>query len=68
MPFSHNNPIPALVLLGVTILNVGIMVGLFPNAIPPAETIQLIVLAAIELPLVLLIYRYSKRQSRQVSL
>jgi membrane protein implicated in regulation of membrane protease activity len=68
MPYSHYNLLSALILLGVTIINLGILVGLFPNAIPAAETVQLIVLAAIELPLVLLIYRYSKRHSRQVSL
>lgn len=67
MPYSHDKLAQSLVLLGIILVNLWIMAGLFPNAIPTVETTQLIVLAAIELVVVLSIYRYAKRHSRQVS-
>ena len=67
MPYPHTHLTLVIILLGVTLFNVWVMAGLFPNAIPTADTTQLIVLAAIELPVLLLIYRYSRRHSRRVS-
>jgi hypothetical protein len=68
MPNSHNNLMQMMILLGITLFNVGIIAGVFLNAIPVFPTTQLFVLAAIELPVVLFAYRYGKRNSTQVSL
>lgn len=63
----HNQPAQLMILLGLTLFNLLILAGLFPNAIPALQTVHLIVLAAIELPVILLIYRYIKRNSAPVS-
>ena len=64
---SHNNLMHIMILLGISLVNVGIVAGLFLNAFSSVPTTQLIVIAVIELPVVLLVYRYGKRNSTQVS-
>ena len=64
----HNNLTQIIILLGVTLFNIGIILaGIFLHVLHLVPTTQLIVLAAIELPVVLLAYRFGKQNSTQVS-
>ena len=48
-------------LFGLTLMNVLLMAGLFPNGIPALQTAQIIVLAVIEIGVILLIRRHIKQ-------
>lgn len=66
MPISHDQQVRALVLLALTIFNVLLMVGLYPNAIPVIPTSMLFVLAAVEIAVIFAIFQASKRQVVQL--
>ena len=63
MSDSHHSLWPTTALLGLVLVNILIIVGLFPNAIPAIATPQIFVLVALELPIVFWIYWYTKRKS-----
>ena len=59
MQNSHNLP-QIMALLGLTLVNVVIVVGLFPNGIPVVPTTQIFALAVIEIAAILLIRQHSR--------
>ena len=63
MSNSYHSRGPTMALLGLTVLNVLVIIGLFPNTIPAIQTPQAFILAAVQIPIILWIYRYIKRSS-----
>lgn len=59
----QNNLIPIVVLMVVASLNVGIMVGLFLNITLSVTSTQIFVLAAMEMAVVLFVYRETKQKN-----
>jgi hypothetical protein len=68
MAFNYRNDrVPILILLAITILNVGVIVGILLTYMPSVATAQILFLAAIEFVSVYLVYRYGKRSSMDIS-
>jgi F0F1-type ATP synthase assembly protein I len=62
----QNNLMPMFVLLAVTIINVGIMVGFLLNLAAGVTTSYLFPLVILEIVAIMLIIRRSKRRSENV--
>jgi hypothetical protein len=62
----QNNLMPMFVLLAVTIINVGIMVGFLLNLAAGVTTPYLVPLVILEIVAVMLVIRQSKRRSENV--
>jgi hypothetical protein len=62
----QNNLMPMFVLLAVTIINVGIMVGFLLNLAAGVTTSYLLPLVILEIVAVTLVIRQSKRRSENV--
>ena len=62
----QNNLMPMIVLLAVTIINVGIMVGFLLNLTAGVTTPYLFPLVILEIVVIMLVIRQSKRRSENV--
>jgi hypothetical protein len=62
----QNNLMPMIVLLAVTIINVGIMVGFLLNLAAGVTTTYLVPLVILEIVAVMLVIRQSKRRNENL--
>jgi hypothetical protein len=62
----QNNLMPMIVLLAVTIINVGIMVGFLLNLAAGVTTSYLVPLVILEIVAVMLVIRQSKRRNENL--
>ena len=60
---SHNLPVQLVILLSITALNLGISTSYILDLLPDSVTDYLLALAAIESAVVLLIYKYSRKNA-----